>query len=171
MGVSKHNIFSLGEVFRNEGMRGLYRGYTVTAFCTPMFHTIYFPMYEKIKMVYKKEMGFEENSFALYALASGSAGALCNCISNPFWMVRTRMQAEIFRSSSEANYQTKYPLNIFKAMRIIAKNEGFFTLYQGLQPSMVGLMHPIIYFPLYEKSKIYFKQNWDTDNKKDSLSP
>ena len=32
-------------------------------------------------------------------------------------------------------------------------------------------MHPIIYFPLYEKSKIYFKENWDTDNPSDSLSP
>ena len=53
MGISQHGIFSLKEVYKTEGMRGLYRGYTVTAFCTPMFHTIYFPMYEKIKLVYK----------------------------------------------------------------------------------------------------------------------
>lgn len=35
---------------------------------------------------------------------------------------------------------------------------------------MLGLMHPLIYFPLYEKSKLYFKRNWDTDNKSDTLS-
>ena len=29
---------------------------------------------------------------------------------------------------------------------------------------MMGIAHPLIYFPLYEFSKIYFKQNWDTDN-------
>ena len=73
------------------------------------------------------------------------------------------MQAEIFRSASEDSYRSKYPLNIFKAMRIIAKNEGVMTLYQGLQPSMIGLMHPIIYFPLYEKSKIYFKKTFDSN--------
>ena len=101
----------------------------MTAFCTPMFHTIYFPMYETIKRVYVEKLGLKEDSFALFALASGSAGCLCNCISNPFWMVRTRMQAEIFRSASEDNYRSKYPLNIFKAMRIIAKNEGVMTLY------------------------------------------
>jgi len=29
---------------------------------------------------------------------------------------------------------------------------------------MFGVAHPLIYFPLYEKSKIYFKKNWDSDN-------
>lgn len=110
-------------------MRGLYRGYNVTAFCTPMFHTIYFPTYETIKKFYVNSLGMKDDSFGLFALASGSAGAICNCISNPFWMVRTRMQAEIFRSASEVDYKSKYPLNIFKAMRIIAKNEGFGSLY------------------------------------------
>lgn len=38
------------------------------------------------------------------------------------------------------------------------------TLYNGLAASMMGLSHPLIYFPLYEKSKIYFKTRWDTQN-------
>ena len=29
---------------------------------------------------------------------------------------------------------------------------------------MMGIAHPLIYFPLYEKSKIYFARVWDTDN-------
>lgn len=29
---------------------------------------------------------------------------------------------------------------------------------------MLGLIHPMIYFPLYEKSKLYFKNNWDPDS-------
>ena len=79
-------------------------------------------------------------------------------------MVRTRMQAEIFRSLSETNYRSKYPLNLFKTMRIIQQREGFLTLYNGLAASMMGVSHPLIYFPLYEKSKIYFKTKWDTSN-------
>ena len=36
---------------------------------------------------------------------------------------------------------------------------------------MLGIAHPLIYFPLYEKSKIYFQREWDTDNPdKDNLS-
>lgn len=86
-----HGISSMKHVAQTEGMRGLYRGYMVTAFVTPMFHTIYFPIYEKLKLVYHDTLGLEEDTFALYALASGTAGAACNVLSNPFWMVRTRM--------------------------------------------------------------------------------
>lgn len=136
----------------------------MTAFCTPMFHAMYFPMYEKFKDFYKRTFELEEGTFTLYALAATSGGVISNCITNPFWMVRTRMQTEIFRSLSAENYRAKYPLNLFKTMRIITHQEGFLTLYNGLSASMLGIMHPLIYFPLYEKAKIYLKQNWDSEN-------
>jgi hypothetical protein len=44
-------------------------------------------------------------------------------------------------------------------MQIIAQREGVIALYQGLAASAVGVLHPLIYFPLYEKSKIYFLNN------------
>ena len=34
---------------------------------------------------------------------------------------------------------------------------------------MFGVIHPLIYFPLYEKAKIYFKENWDPES--ENLSP
>ena len=103
----------------NEGMKGLYRGYNITAFCVPFFNMIYFPLYETIKEESKARLGFEEGSFLLYATSASASGVICNCISNPLWMVRTRMQAEIFRSMSEDNYRSKYPINIFKTLQII----------------------------------------------------
>jgi solute carrier family 25 folate transporter 32 len=71
------------------------------------------------------------------------------------------MQAEIFRSKSEKNYRAKYPGNMFKAMHIIYRKEGLLALYQGLTASLIGLMHPIIYFPMYEKSKLFFLENFE----------
>lgn len=144
-------------------MRGLFRGYSISAFCTPFFHTIYFPMYEAAKIYCKNNFGWEEGSFILYSVSASCSGLTCNVITNPFWLVRTRMQAEIFRSLCEINYKTKYPNNMFKTMFIIAKQEGFLTLYNGLSASMIGVLHPLIYFPLYEKSKLYFKKNFDPD--------
>lgn len=84
-------------IAQNEGLRGLYRGYSVTAFCTPMFHAMYFPMYEWFKNYAKLNFKLEEGSFQLYAGSVCVASVISNCISNPFWMVRTRMQAETFR--------------------------------------------------------------------------
>ena len=170
-GIDTHRLSSLVKVAQNEGLRGLYRGYTVTAFCTPTFHAMYFPMYVGFKGFFKENFHLEENTFELYAVSASLSGVISNCITNPFWMVRTRMQAETFRSMCEENYSRKYPHNLFKTMWQIAQREGVLTLYNGLSASMLGVIHPLIYFPLYEKSKIYYKTYWDTDNKDtDSLS-
>ena len=145
-------------------MRGLYRGYSVTAFCTPLNNCIYFPIYESFKDFYRESLDLQEGSFSLYGLSAVCSGVITNIIMNPCWMVRTRMQAEVFRSMNEKNYKAKYPLNLFKTINIVRKKEGIRTLYNGLSASMIGVSHPLIYFPLYEKSKIYFKKNWDSDN-------
>ena len=114
-------------------------------------------MYEAIKNKFKDLYGWQEGDYKLYSAAAGIAGISCNVITNPFWLVRTRMQAEIFRSSCEINYQREYPTNMFRAMYQIGQREGMIALYQGLSASMIGVLHPLIYFPLYEKSKIYFQ--------------
>ena len=77
-------------------------------------------------------------------------------------MLRTRMQSEIFRNSSSAHYDKKYGhglFSMFKNVHHIVNTEGFLALYKGLGPSMLGVFHPFIFFPLYEKSKIYFMKN------------
>ena len=93
-----YGIGSLRTIVETEGMRGLYRGYNITAVCVPFFNMIYFPLYETVKSKFKDIYGLEEGSFALYSASATIAGMICNCISNPLWLVRTRMQAEVFRS-------------------------------------------------------------------------
>ena len=58
---------------------------------------------------------------------------------------------------------------MLKTMKMVVKEEGFRALYQGLSASMIGVLHPMIYFPLYEKSKQYFKQNYH-QNQSEQLS-
>ena len=118
-GLNNYGLGSVVGIAKMEGFKGLYRGYSVTAFCTPMFHAMYFPIYERMKEFFRVNLELKEGSFALYAFAASSSGVISNCISNPFWMVRTRMQAEIFRTMSEENYRAKYPMNLFKTMRMI----------------------------------------------------
>ena len=54
LGVSKFGLSSLKSVVQEEGIRGLYRGYLVSAFTLPLQQSLYFPMYEKIKLELKK---------------------------------------------------------------------------------------------------------------------
>lgn len=74
----------------------MYRGYTLSVFAIPVFNTLYFPSYEFVKHKLKSEYGFENDHASLYSLSAGIAGTCCSIITNPLWLVRTRMQVEIF---------------------------------------------------------------------------
>jgi len=35
------------------------------------------------------------------------------------------------------------------------------ALWKGLPPTLLGTIHPLVFFPCYEKLKIYFKANYE----------
>ena len=80
----------------------------MSVFCIPLFHTIYFPLYESTKHHFKDKYGWKDDSFKLYSISAGLSGLFCNVVTNPFWVVRTRMQAEIFRSAEQEHYKRIY---------------------------------------------------------------
>jgi solute carrier family 25 folate transporter 32 len=47
--------------------------------------------------------------------------------------------------------------NTFDAFRLLLKNDGFYGLYRGLLPSLFGVSHVVIQFPVYE----YLKHEWN----------
>ena len=99
-------------------------------------------------------------------MGAGIAGTACNFITNPLWVMRTRMQTEIFRDSSVEHFNKKYshgPFSIFTNIYDITKTEGFRALYKGFSATMIGVIHPIVFFPLYEKLKIHCKETYEKD--------
>ena len=131
-------------------------GYSVSVFCIPLFHTIYFPLYERAKLHFKAKHGWPDDSFKLYSVSAGISGLFCNVVTNPFWVVRTRMQAEIFRSAAQEHYERMYK-GIFHSIIKIGREEGARALFSGLTASILGISHALIYFPLYEHWKMFFK--------------
>lgn len=99
----------------------------MSVFCIPLFHTLYFPLYEKSKLFFKDKYGWADDSFRLYSVSAGLSGLFCNVVTNPFWVVRTRMQAEIFRSNCEHHYKRTYK-GIFHSMYKIG-SEVSISLY------------------------------------------
>lgn len=130
-----------------------------------MFHTIYFPLYEKCKLYFKEKYNWHEESFSLYSASAGISGLFCNVVTNPFWVVRTRMQAEIFRSASQEHYERVYK-GIFHSLFKIGTEEGARALFAGLTASILGISHALIYFPLYEHWKMFFKHRFEPNAEK-----
>ena len=95
-----------------------------------------------------KEGGIE-NTF----LAGFSAGISCNTITNPIWMVKTRIQLMVDQSASQRAY-TGYSdvvSTIFKDERIGGFCRGIFASYWGCTE---GAIQFIIYEQLKKKTLV-----------------
>lgn len=52
---------------------------------------------------------------------------------------------------------------MFRSLIKIWNQEGIKALFSGLTASAVGTTHAFIYFPMYEKMKIYYKKNYEPE--------
>lgn len=154
---------AFSRIWRQEGVKGFFRGYKATLMTTPLFHSVYFPWYEKLRLGLSEKLDLPKSNFKVVGISSAMAGILCNLITNPLWLVRTRMQAEVFRVQSQAHYSRKYK-SVFGSIYKIYSTEGFFALYAGLGASILGISHVCIYFPLYEQFKRYYTALYQTNN-------
>jgi solute carrier family 25 folate transporter 32 len=84
-----------------------------------------------------------------------TAGAISTIITSPIWTVRTRMQTQVDHSDYK---------NTMDAFRKISSREGIIALYRGVVPSMFGLIHVAIQFPLYEYLKDEIKRKSGTQS-------
>lgn len=48
--------------------------------------------------------------------------------------------------------------NTFDAFKTIYSTEGFRGFYKGLGPSLMGVSHVAVQFPLYEKLKVWLSK-------------
>ncbi|CCH40914.1 putative mitochondrial carrier [Wickerhamomyces ciferrii] len=165
---------TLKTIFNEEGVRGLYRG--LSPIILGYFPTwmIYFSVYEKAKIFYPnffdKHYGInhkdnEFHEFLIHSLSAFTAGSVSTSITNPIWVVKTRLMLQTgdgkISFNSNPNTTTtgntfqhdNYYKNTFDAFRKMYKNEGFLVFYSGLIPSLFGLFHVAIHFPVYEKLK------------------
>lgn len=155
-------------MWRTEGIGGFYRGVSASLIAFMPNWAIYFALYEHLrgrllqhwrqrpqKLVHnragRQRMPVASDEMLASMLASVGAGAATALVCSPLWMAKTRMQAEVVLPGSMPRYR-----NPLHCLRRIAREEGITALYRGLTPSLLGLVHVAVQFPLYEA----LKRNW-----------
>ncbi|CAF0868808.1 unnamed protein product [Didymodactylos carnosus] len=142
------------DLYKVEGGKAFYKGLGTTMMGYIPNWAIFFCSYQWAKPKYSQIRFLQKNDVLINCLSSITAGAVCNIVTAPLWTIRTRMMTQI----NHQDYK-----NSFDCMKKIYTNEGIYSLYRGVVPSMWGLIHVGIQFPLYE----YLKTKSAQMNKKD----
>lgn len=143
----------LNQIARQEGIKGLYRGLTPTLMALLPNWAVYFTIYNDFKLRFTTQPDGRKvpATVASNMAAAAGAGAATLTLTNPLWVVKTRLQTQNLKLNL-GRQQTQYR-NTFHALWQIARTEGLSGLYSGLAPSTMGLLHVAIQLPLYEYSK------------------
>ncbi|KAF9887846.1 hypothetical protein FE257_009506 [Aspergillus nanangensis] len=147
-------MFGTGRViWREDGIRGLYQG------LGPMLLG-YLPTWAVYLAIYDRSRDYFEETTGSWWLGRGyasiTAGACSTIVTNPIWVIKTRLMSQSLRSNSEGFRAPWQYSNTWDAARKMYKNEGLRSFYSGLTPALLGLAHVAIQFPLYEYLKMAF---------------
>ncbi len=115
-------------IYKEEGMRGFFKGARVAVVTVPVFYSLYFPLYEHSKEMYAKLLYNDPNKFNsyVYTFSAVTAALTCDLITNPMWVVRIRYQTEFIYSGK----QKMDSFNVWKSIiKLYRKVKLFFTFY------------------------------------------
>lgn len=84
-------------------------------------------------------------------------GSLTAVATAPMWTLKSRMQTDL-ASGAKRRYTS-----VWSGLRKIVADEGFAALYKGLSPTLLGLGHVMLQFPVYEHIKQRLSNNSEDD--------
>jgi solute carrier family 25 (mitochondrial carrier), member 14/30 len=144
------------EIYRCEGVKGLYRGVMPTSQRAMTIAAVELPVYDWCKYYLLDAVGDQPVNHFISSFIASLLAAIASC---PIDVIRTRLmnQRKILRSygtTTAVGTSTVYFANSFECLTSILRNEGFSALYKGFVPSFLR-MGPwnILFFLTYEKLK------------------
>lgn len=143
---------------RNEGptrLAALYRGLTPNLVGNSAGWGLYFLWYRQTQDAIRSYRGYTPTqplTSVDYLAASGTAGFLSAVLTNPIWVVKTRMLTTTATQSGAYR-------GLVSGLRSIYRVEGARGFFHGLTPTLFGVSHGSLYFMAYEKLKLWRRQS------------
>ena len=137
-----------------DGIPGFWRGLPPTLLGIIPSRSAYFYAYSKMKTFLHPTL--PEGSPPNAMIAGFSAGIVGNTLTNPIWMVRTRMQILVDAAAGQRQYA-----GYRDAIKTIFQEEGIGGFYKGISASYWGCAEGAVQFLIYEqlKTKLITRQN------------
>ena len=122
---------SFSYTVKQEGIRGLYRGYLSTVSRDVPFAFIQYPVWEGLKKRWSYDLGKPLTPIQS-ALCGAVAGSIAASLTTPLDVAKTR----IMLASKGTSYASG---NILTALRSVYKEKGFRGLYAGIVPRTIWI--------------------------------
>ncbi|PHH77343.1 hypothetical protein CDD80_714 [Ophiocordyceps camponoti-rufipedis] len=155
-------------IWRQEGVRGMYRGLGPIILGYLPTWAVWFTIYNKSKGWLARH---SENRFTVSFWSSIIAGASSTVVTNPIWVIKTRLMSQSHMPEADHHFESLYPKSrsvarptlqpwhyrsTMDAARKMYSSEGLASFYSGLTPALLGLTHVAVQFPTYEFLKTSF---------------
>ncbi|KAI4132376.1 MAG: hypothetical protein LQ338_000724 [Usnochroma carphineum] len=154
-------------IVQREGITGLYSGLDSALFGISVTNFVYYYWYEWTRAFFERAaIRSSRASKKLTTIESMIAGALAGSatvlLTNPIWVVNTRMTARQQKSSSDkegtlpdpATFPApKQPRSTLSTLNHLFRTEGPQALFAGVLPALVLVINPILQYTIFEQLK------------------
>ena len=161
-----HPVTIAQRIFAESGVAGFFKGLKPTLIGIIPARSIYFYAYGRTKKALAQKEWLPEGSVGNAILSGFAAGVASNTVTNPIWMVKTRMQLLADHTAGQVAYNT-----YGQAIQSIMKEEGIGGFYRGLSASYWGCTEGAIQFLLYERVKGNLLEKVNEERAREGLPP
>ncbi|KAI1965854.1 hypothetical protein LOZ58_000754 [Ophidiomyces ophidiicola] len=152
-------VDALRHIIKREGVKGLYAGLESALFGISVTNFVYYYWYEWTRAAFEKAAHKSGRaSKKLTTLESMIAGAIAGSatvmITNPIWVVNTRMTAR--KSDAEESLPgapAKKPKTTLNTLLTLLREEGPKALFSGVLPALILVINPILQYTFFEQLK------------------
>lgn len=135
----------LVNTLRQEGFRGLYRGYKSTVLREIPFSVVQFPLWEFLKDLWSWKQGHVVDSWQA-AVCGAFAGGCAAAVTTPLDVAKTRIMLAKTGSSTARG-------NVLFALHNIWRTQGIAGLFAGVVPRMTAIsLGGFIFLGVYDKA-------------------
>ncbi|EGR28927.1 mitochondrial carrier protein, putative [Ichthyophthirius multifiliis] len=144
------------ETFKNEGIRGFYKGVGISSLGSVPAFSLFMTTYEWTKKKISQDNNIlSKNKFVMHMICGFNAELVSCILWLPIDVIKERLQVQ--QNIKLYNYK-----NSINAAYVIIQKEGILGLYTGFGATLVSFGTSIaLHFAFYEKLKEFFCENPD----------
>jgi len=143
----------LGSVHRVEGWRALFKGLGPNLIGVVPARSINFYVVGNGKRIIADYGNEGKESAWVVLCAAALAGVVTSTVTNPIWLIKTRLQLDKNVVEKTGGLATRRYKNSWDCIKQVVRQEGIPGLYKGMTASYLGVTESALQWVLYEEMK------------------